>query len=86
MIRILTAAAVAALVAAPAMAQTIHISTAGKTPTEVRAEVVKAANRLCAIETSGASFAIEANRACIRHTVNATLAQSNNPALQLAQR
>lgn len=86
MIRILTAAAVAALVAAPAYAQSVHISTAGKTPEQLRTEIVRAANRLCTVETQGASFPIQANEACIKHTVATTLAQSKNPALLLAQR
>jgi hypothetical protein len=86
MIRLLTVAAVAALVAAPASAQSVRINTAGKTPAQVKAEVFKAATRLCALDTNGASFAIEANRACVKNTVTAALAQSSDPALQLAQR
>lgn len=87
MIRILTVAAVAALVAAPAVAQpSIRVSTSGKTPDQVKAEVVKAASRLCSVETSGSSFPIDAQRACVAHTVSLTLAQAARSSQQLAQR
>lgn len=86
MLRLLTAAAVAALVAAPASAQSIHISTAGKSADQVKLEVARAADRLCAVQTNGASFPIDAQRSCVAHTVNTTLAQAKDPALRLAQR
>jgi hypothetical protein len=90
MIRLITLAAAAALIALPASAQSaaksIRISTAGKSTEQVRAEVFKAARTLCAQETVGASFPIEEMRACMKNTMRTTLAQSSDPALQLASR
>jgi hypothetical protein len=86
MIRLITLAAAAALVALPASAQSIRISTAGKSVEQVRLEVFKAAKSLCARETVGASFPADEMRACVKGTVRTTLAQSSNPALQLAAR
>jgi hypothetical protein len=86
MIRIVTLAAAAALIALPASAKSIRIPTAGKSVEQVKLEVAKAARSLCFREVVGASFAAEEMRACIRNTVRATLAQSSDPALQLASR
>jgi len=90
MIRFITLAAAAALIALPASAQStaksIRISTAGKSVDQVRSEVFKAARTLCAQETIGASFPIEEMRACMKNTMRTTLAQSSDPALQLASR
>ena len=90
MIRFFTLAAAAALIALPASAQStaksIRISTAGKSVDQVRSEVFKAARTLCAQETIGASFPIEEMRACMKNTMRTTLAQSSDPALQLASR
>ena len=86
MIRLITLAAAAALVALPASAQSIRVSTAGKSVEQIRLEVLKAAKSLCARETVGASFPIEEMRACVKGTVRTTLAQSSDPALQLASR
>ena len=80
--RIAILAAAAAVIALPAAAQSIRISTVGKTPEQVQAEVFKAANKLCAIETYGASFPVDEMRACVAATVRATLAQSQDPNLQ----
>jgi hypothetical protein len=76
-------AAAAALVGLPASAQSIHISTAGKTPDQVRTEVVKAANWLCAVQTYGASFPADEMRACVDSTVRAALRDAD-PKLKLA--
>ena len=90
MIRFIILAAAAALIALPASAQStaksIRISTAGKSVDQVRSEVFKAARTLCAQETIGASFPIEEMRACMKNTMRTTLAQSSDPALQLASR
>jgi hypothetical protein len=86
MIRIATLAATAALIALPASAESIHISTAGKSPSQIHAEVSKAANRLCLQETVGASFLVEEMRACVDSTVKATYAQAADPGLKLARR
>jgi hypothetical protein len=53
---------------------------------QVKVEVAKAAKTLCARETVGASFPIDEMRACVKNTMRATLAQSDNPALRLAAR
>ncbi|HVI33318.1 hypothetical protein [Phenylobacterium sp.] len=89
MIRTLTLAAAALLVAAaPAAAKTVRISTAGKTAEQVQAEVTKAARSLCLRETFGASFPVDIHRACVRNTVEATMKQfaANRAATQLAAR
>jgi hypothetical protein len=82
--RILILAAAAAAIALPASAQSIHISTVGKTPEQIRAEVFKAASKLCAVETYGASFPIDEMRACVDATMRATLAQASDPKVRLA--
>ena len=86
MIRLITVAAAAALVALPASAQSIRVSTAGKSVEQIRLEVLKAAKSLCARETVGASFPVDEMRACVKGTVRTTLAQSSDPALQFASR
>ncbi len=84
--RIVILAAAAALIALPASAESIHISTVGKSPTQVRDEVFKAAYKLCAQETIGATFRVDEMRACVDHTVRAAFAQANEAGLKLAQR
>jgi hypothetical protein len=70
MIRILTAAALAAaFVAGPAAAQSVRIATAGKSTAQVQAEVVKAAKNLCAAEAVGASFPQTFYKSCVKVTV-----------------
>ena len=86
MIRIVSLAAAAALIALPAGAQSIRISTAGKSPEQVKQEVFKAATKLCARQTVGASFPVDEMRACVKGTARTTLAQSSDPALRLASR
>jgi hypothetical protein len=85
--RIAILAASAALVASSASAETIRVSTGGKTPQQVRAEVFQAARKVCQDEIPGYAYRIEAGRACIDHTVRATLAQSQDPSIvKLASR
>ena len=88
MIRLITLAAAAAFIALPASAQSpsIRISTTGKSVEQVKREVFKAAEQLCARETVGASFPIDEQRTCLKNTMRTTLAQSSDPALQLASR
>jgi hypothetical protein len=69
-------AAAAAAIALPASAQSIRISTAGKTPEQVRAEVVKAATKICEVATYGVSFPLDEMRACVDQTTRASLAQT----------
>jgi len=85
MFRILTlAAAGAALIAAPASAESIRVSLAGKTEAQVKAEVQQAAASLCHQETFGSLVEADAQRVCVEHTVRHTMAQM--PARTLAQR
>ena len=80
MIRIVSVVAVATtLIALPASAQSIHISTVGKTPEQLHAEVVKAAWKVCAMATIDETFRVDAMSRCARDTIKATVAQS--PAL-----
>ena len=80
------AAAVAALIALPASAETIRVSTVGKTPAQVRAEVFQAARKVCQEEVPGYAYRVEAARACVDSTVRVTLAQSSDPSVRLAAR
>ena len=88
MIRIVTlAAAAVTLIAAPASAaDSIRISTAGKTAEQLRAEVQTAARKLCAREIEGSSFPTYEMDACMRLTLRATFAQAENTSLKLAQK
>ncbi len=87
MIRIVTIAALAATLAAPAMAgESIRIATAGKSPEQLKAEVTMAARKLCVREIAGATFPIQELDSCRKRTVTATLAQMQDPDLKLATR
>jgi len=82
MIRTLTlAAAAAALLAAPAAAQSIRVSTAGKSTAQVHADVVKAAKSVCRQATIGATFPHEEMSRCVKWTVAQTIAQARSPEL-----
>ena len=77
MIRILTlAAAAAALIAAPASAQDIHIATAGKSPQQLHAEIAKAARLVCRDAIPGAAM-LTVYVACERAATKNALAQLN---------
>jgi hypothetical protein len=82
----LVLAAATALIGLPASAQSIHIATAGKTPDQVHTDVVKAANRLCAVETYGASFPIDEMSRCVDYTTRAALGEAADPKLKFARR
>lgn len=69
MIRILTVAAAAAFIAAPAMAQTVKISLAGKSQEQVQTEVAKAAKKVCNAATVGASFPREMYASCYKAAI-----------------
>ena len=87
MIRIFTVAAVAALIAAPASAQSVKIDLNGKSTTQVQADITKAAKKVCALAIVGASFPREMYDSCFKHAVrdaNAKLAQAAG-ATQAAQ-
>jgi hypothetical protein len=84
--RIVLLAAAAALIALPASAQSIRISTVGKSPAQVRNEVYKAAYKLCAANAYGSTIWIDEMRACADGTTRATLAQRDAPNPKFAQR
>jgi (p)ppGpp synthase/HD superfamily hydrolase len=85
MLRTITLAAAAALLATAASAQSITISTRDKTPEQVKAAVVKAADKLCYRQTVGASFPIDAQQQCVANTVRKTLQQAPDLGLTYAQ-
>lgn len=81
MLRVITLAAVAALLAAaPASAKSIHISTVGKSKEEVKAEVLRAAVDLCHAEVGDSILDYYLQTPCVRSTVKAALKESNIPA------
>jgi predicted transglutaminase-like cysteine proteinase len=84
--RIVVLAATAALIASSASAQSIRVSTEGKTAPQVRAEVFQAARKLCQTEVPGYAYRIDEARACLDRTVQATLAQSHDPSVRVASR
>ena len=92
MIRILTAAAVAALIAAPAAAQSVRIDTTGKSPEQLHADITKAAKKVCNRATVGASFPQQMFDSCYKHAIADAVAKAGDPALaniagvKLAQR
>lgn len=87
MLRFATLAAVAAaLVAGPAAAQSVHISTSGKSPDQLKAEIHKAAVRVCIAETHDSLLSYYLQAPCIKGTEKAALEQSGDPALKVASR
>ena len=83
MIRILTlAAAAAVLVAAPASAQSIRVSTAGKTAEQLHSDIAAAAHKVCVRELAmGVTFPQDELARCVKATVAATVTQAHDPAL-----
>ena len=76
--RIFAVAAVAALIAAPASAQSVTIDLTGKSNAQAQADIAKAAKKVCALAIVGASFPREMYDSCFKHAVrdaNAKLAQ-----------
>nr|MEA2797471.1 hypothetical protein [Phenylobacterium sp.] len=71
--RIALLAAAAALIALPASAQSIRLSTAGKSPAQVREEVFKAATKLCGAKDDGSILSYDEMRACVDDTTRDTL-------------
>ena len=85
MIRILTIAAAAAmLVAAPASAQSVRVSVAGKSTEQLHADIAKAAKKVCSLATVGASFPREMYASCFKHAVEDAVTKANDPALAAA--
>jgi predicted transglutaminase-like cysteine proteinase len=81
MIRLLTVAAAAALIAAPAAAQSVKISTAGKSPEQLHADIAKAAKKVCNAASVGASFPRAMYDSCYKHAMKNAVATANDPAL-----
>ena len=69
MTRILALAAVAALIAAPAAAQSAKVELTGKSHTQIQADITKDAKRVCAQAIIGASFPRDMYDSCFRHAV-----------------
>lgn len=84
MIRILTVAAAAALIAAPAAAQSVRIDTAGKSTQQLHTEIAAAAKKVCRQATVGASFPREMYASCFKFAVAQAVAKANDPALAAA--
>ena len=81
------AAAAALLLAGPSFAEeSIHISTVGKSPSQIKLEVKKAAEYLCFKETRGMVGYLTAQAACVNTAMSEALAQSRDPALMLASK
>jgi hypothetical protein len=72
----LALAAVTALAAVPAAAQSIHISTDGKSPEQLRSAVAGAANQLCRSQTTTPELRFFTQDSCVRATVRAAMAHA----------
>ncbi|MBS0362320.1 MAG: hypothetical protein JSR98_13155 [Proteobacteria bacterium] len=83
---VILAAAAAALVAGSASAEVIRISTVGKSPEQVKAEVHKAAQKACQAELPGYAFRIDEARACVDHTERDTFARAQTSVATVAAR
>ncbi|HMO42434.1 MAG TPA: hypothetical protein PKB04_03740 [Phenylobacterium sp.] len=91
--RIASLAVLAAVaISAPASAQGVKVSLAGKTTTEAHAEIVDAARSVCFRETASETFRQAAHARCVKSTVEATLMKVGDTELaavagmELAQR
>jgi|InoplaM1PM_1038563.scaffolds.fasta_scaffold02347_1 hypothetical protein len=77
MIRNIALAAIAAtLVAAAASAESIRISTAGKSAEQVKTEIYRAARTVCMAESYDGFFPMDTYRACFDDTVKAAIDQT----------
>ena len=85
MIRIVTVAALAAALAAPAAAETIRIPTAGKTTAQINAEIVAAAREIC-LPAMNATLPLVGYSACRKKTIADAKAQLGAPAYAAAAR
>ena len=84
MIRILTVAAVAALIAAPASAQSARVATAGKSTQELHVAIAAAAKKVCRQATIGASFPHQMYESCYKHAVKDAVAKVGSAELARA--
>jgi hypothetical protein len=69
MTRIFALAAAAALIAAPASAQSAKVALTGKSNTEIQADIAKAAKKVCNQATVGASFPQQMFESCFKYAV-----------------
>jgi hypothetical protein len=76
--RTLTLAALAVLLAAPAHAEAIRISTANKTPEQVKIEIREAAYKVCRAEPDYTVFAFQLRTTCKRRAAREALDQYNS--------
>jgi hypothetical protein len=81
MIRILTLAAAAMLIAAPASAQSARVSTAGKSAEQLHVDIDRAAKSVCRLATTGATFPREMYASCYKAAMKDAVAKAGNPAL-----
>ncbi len=82
MIRTLTlAAATAALLAGSASAQSVRITTVGKSPAQLHSDIAVAAKQVCRIAIQGATFPREMYASCYKAAVASAVAQAGDPAL-----
>ena len=77
MMRLITVAATAAAIALPAMAQpSLRVSTVGKSPDQVRADVHRAATKVCGRANNWTITSVENQRVCVRDAVRNTYAKA----------
>jgi len=74
-------AAFAALPASAGTAESLRVSTVGKSPEQLAVDIVHAAKKVCRRANSGASFADAATRICVKAAVRDSVAQAKMPAL-----
>lgn len=79
MLRIVTVAAVAALIAAPASAESIRISTSGKSVDQMREEIRKAAEVVCRREFATTLDLTGSRAACVAGSTQEALTQLGVP-------
>lgn len=75
------AAIAAAACAGSAAAAEVRVSLAGKSAKQIHAEILKAANTVCAAETRNESLGVYLYPACVRTSVRAAVAKASTPGL-----
>jgi hypothetical protein len=92
MIKLIALAAVTLLAAAPANAQGVRVSLAGKSVEQIQSDIGSAARTVCWRETQLETFRLDANARCIKATTKAALEKTGdlqaaaNASSKLAQR
>ncbi|MFZ5719554.1 MAG: hypothetical protein ACOY5Y_08835 [Pseudomonadota bacterium] len=84
MIRFLTVAAAAALIASPAAAQSVTIDTSGKNAQELHVAIADAAKKVCRKAVVGASFPREMYASCYKAAVKTAVAKVGSAELAQA--